>query len=116
MNSQSNFSYIDLDDGILLTQEDIKIIDDTIAGKMLESCQANDKVESSKKMKYTSSIVECSDVGRNQPISKSSSKLLDNDLVFTEEDLRHIDESVEKHAVCFHKVSFQLTMTLSPIV
>ncbi|KAL2537809.1 hypothetical protein Fot_19200 [Forsythia ovata] len=95
---QSNVPYIELDDGILRTQDDIMIIDDTVAGKISESHQTDDRVESSKKTKYTSPVVECSDVGCNISISKSSPELLDDDLVFTEEELRNMDESVEKHS------------------
>ncbi|KAL2479197.1 Uncharacterized protein Fot_48211 [Forsythia ovata] len=89
------------------------IIDDIVAGKIPESHQTDNRIESSKKMKYTSPVVECSDVGRNLSISKSSSELLDDDLVFTEEDLRNMDESVEKHAVGSHKVTSQVTITQS---
>ncbi|KAL2494256.1 Uncharacterized protein Fot_38013 [Forsythia ovata] len=98
IDSQSNIPYIELDDGILRTQDEIMIIDDTVAGKIPESHQIHDSVESSKKRKYTSPVVQCSDAGRNLSISKSSSELLDDDLVFTEEDLRNMDQSVEKHA------------------
>ncbi|KAL2507974.1 hypothetical protein Fot_31621 [Forsythia ovata] len=49
IDSQSNIPYIELDDGILRTQDDIMIIDDTIAGKIPESHQTDDRVETSKK-------------------------------------------------------------------
>ncbi|KAL2549415.1 hypothetical protein Fot_10945 [Forsythia ovata] len=80
---------------------------------MPESHQTDDKVENSKKMKYTNPVVECSDAGRNHSISKSSSEFLDDDLVFTEEDLRNMDESVAKHVVGCHKVTSQVTITQS---
>ncbi|KAL2543539.1 hypothetical protein Fot_12772 [Forsythia ovata] len=107
IDSQSNVPYIELDNGILRTQDDIMIIDDTAAEKIPESHQTDDRVENSKKKKYTSPVVECSGAGRNLSTSKSSSELLDDDLVFTEEDLRHMDESVEKHVVGSHKVTSQ---------
>ncbi|KAL2544072.1 Papain-like cysteine peptidase superfamily [Forsythia ovata] len=49
IDSQSNVSYIELDDGILRTQDDIMIIDDIVARKIPESHQTDNRVESSKK-------------------------------------------------------------------
>ncbi|KAL2461940.1 DUF1985 domain-containing protein [Abeliophyllum distichum] len=112
IDSQLNVPYIEPDDVILRTQDDIIIIDDTVIGKIPESYQTDDRVESSNKRKYISPIVECSDAGCNLCISKSSSEFLDDDLVFTEEDLRNMDESVEKHVVGSHKVTSQ---ALTPI-
>ncbi|KAL2545462.1 Uncharacterized protein Fot_14695 [Forsythia ovata] len=46
---QSNVSYIDLDDWILLTEDDMKINDKNADGEVLESRKADDTIEHTKK-------------------------------------------------------------------
>ncbi|KAL2488550.1 hypothetical protein Fot_41842 [Forsythia ovata] len=65
-----------------------------------------------KKQKISSRSRDCNDELDNQTISQTSLNLLDDDIIFSEEDLRHIDESAEKNCVQFQKVPLQVHFEL----
>ncbi|KAL2488536.1 hypothetical protein Fot_41828 [Forsythia ovata] len=65
-----------------------------------------------KKQKISSRSRDCNDELDNQTISQTSLNLLDDDIIFSEENLRHIDESAEKNCVQFQKVSSRVHFEL----
>ncbi|KAL2558647.1 Uncharacterized protein Fot_03386 [Forsythia ovata] len=60
-----------------------------------------------KKQKISCRIKDCNDEPDKQTRSETSLYLLDDDIIFSEEDLRHMDESAEKNCVQSQKVSSQ---------
>ncbi|KAL2528988.1 Uncharacterized protein Fot_21589 [Forsythia ovata] len=58
-----------------------------------------------KKQKISCRIKDCNDEPDKQTRSEASLYLLDDDIIFSEEDLRHMDESAEKNCVQSQKVS-----------
>ncbi|KAL2528945.1 Uncharacterized protein Fot_21546 [Forsythia ovata] len=60
-----------------------------------------------KKQKISSRIKDCNEEPDKQTRSETSLYLEDDDIIFSEEDLRHMDESAEKNCVQFQKLSSQ---------
>ncbi|KAL2520753.1 Uncharacterized protein Fot_24676 [Forsythia ovata] len=117
IDSQANVPCIILDNGLVLTEEDIQKIDDTVASKLAESGSKTEVFEVEvqpldegcrKKQKISSRIKDCNEEPDKQTRSKTSLYLEDDDIIFSEEDLRHMDESTEKNYVQFQKVSSQV--------
>ncbi|KAL2521379.1 Uncharacterized protein Fot_25302 [Forsythia ovata] len=61
-----------------------------------------------KKQKISSRIKDCNEEPDKQTRSETSLYLEDDDIIFSEEDLRHMDESAEKKCVQFQKLSSQV--------
>ncbi|KAL2497561.1 Uncharacterized protein Adt_23111 [Abeliophyllum distichum] len=95
IDSQPNTNCLLLDDGLVLTEEDVKMIDGVVVSKLDEK----DKTEVA-----SSGTVEQGGDGSTSKRTKicsieqcSGLNTLDDDLVFSEEDLIFIDESTEQH-------------------
>ncbi|KAL2534266.1 Uncharacterized protein Adt_07617 [Abeliophyllum distichum] len=106
IETQTNSLCLLLDDGFVLTEDDINMIDNTIELKLIEmssnaeviqdDCQASNPTEN--KQRNSNQIQRSSDVVVSEKDNQSPGNQLDDGMQFSEEDFRSIDESVNKNA------------------
>ncbi|KAL2470815.1 Uncharacterized protein Adt_38951 [Abeliophyllum distichum] len=95
IDSQPNPNCLLLDDGLVLTEEDIKMIDAVVVSKL--DATDNKLVASVDAVDQHSDVIskKCRKIGLNDTCTVVNT--LDDDMLFSEEDLMNMDQSAEHH-------------------